>query len=203
MSKEEQQPVIPDDEWQDSTEDGLESSISGAPMQAKLDEIDRERGEFKALAQRAQADLINFRKKIEDDRGEMIRSIATRLIIRLLPIVDDLQRALAQPPEGESVAWLDGIRLIERSLKGLLEAEGVTEIEACGLQFDPSEHEALFAADCSDKQPGIVISVIRPGYRLHGRVLRAAQVVVARDKETKQDEPSGSDVAQNPDAREA
>ena len=168
-------------------------------LRAELDEADRERGQFKALAQRAQADLANFRKRMEDEREEIHRSTAARLITRLLPILDDLQRALGgAPATAQEAAWLDGVRIIERSLRSMLEAEGVTAIEADGKPFDPWEHEALYAVQDAEKQEGTVVTVIRPGYKLHGKVLRTAQVAIAQGANPKEQGPADIDPGLDP-----
>ncbi|MSQ22295.1 MAG: nucleotide exchange factor GrpE [Dehalococcoidia bacterium] len=150
-------------------------------LRAELDEAERERGQFKSLAQRAQADLANLRKRMEEEREEIHRSNAARMINKLLPILDDMQRALdSAPATAQDAAWLDGVRIIERSLRSMLEAEGVTSIEAVGKPFDPWEHEALYAVQDAEKPADTVVTVIRPGYKLHGKVLRTAQVAVSQ-----------------------
>ncbi len=174
----------PDNESQEERAAG-NYPLEGASMEALLAEMEeagRERGQFKALAQRAQADLENFRKRMEDEREEIHRSTAARLINKLLPILDDMQRALDHPPDtAQEASWLDGVRIVERSLRSMLESEGVTPIEADGKPFDPWEHEALFAVENTEKPEGTVVTVIRSGYKLHGKLLRTAQVSVAQD----------------------
>ena len=187
----------PQDQQEETTEGQVEPAPSVETLQAELDEANRERSQFKVMAQRAQADMMNFRKRVEEEREEMSRSVAARTITKLLPIMDDLQRALDQVPAGaEEAAWLDGIRLIQRSLESLLESEGVTPIEADGKTFDPWEHEALFTMENKDKEAGVVVSVIRPGYKLRGKVLRPTQVAVA-GPDHKDEEPIEEDEAQS------
>lgn len=163
-------------------------------LQAELEEAVRERSQFKALAQRAQADLENLRKRMDEERTEVHRAASAHIITKLLPVLDDLQRALGQATDDpRDATWVEGLGLIERNLLTLLESSGVTIIEADGKVFDPSEHEALYSVQDPDKEPGAVVSVIRAGYRFHGRVLRAAQVSVAQGEESEQAEPTGSD----------
>ena len=154
---------------------------------AEMEEAGRERGHFKAMAQRAQADLANFRKRMEDEREEIRRSTAARLISKLLPILDDMQRALDHPTDTvQEASWLEGVRMVERSLRLMLESEGVTPIEADGKPFDPWEHEALFAVETTEKPEGTVVTVVRSGYKLHGKLLRTAQVAVAQEAKPKE-----------------
>lgn len=193
MAKEEEAPGTPEEQPQEGAETQAQEAPSIETLQAELEEANRERGQFKALAQRAQADLVNLRRRVEEERGEVYHSTAARLIVKLLPIVDDLQRALDHVPVSEEEAfWLEGIRLIERSLQALLESEGVTPIEANGKAFDPWEHEALYSMESPGNKAGTVVSVIRPGYKLRGRVLRAAQVAVAHGQEPEEHKPSDS-----------
>ncbi len=162
-------------------------------LQAELAEAQRERSQFKALAQRAQADLQNLRKRMEEEREELSRSTSARFVLKLLPVLDDLQRALDRIPASvEEATWLEGIRIIERSLRSLLESEGVTPIEAEGKAFDPWEHEALFSVEDNGKADGTVVTVIRAGYKLRGKVLRTAQVAVSQGTKAKGQEPTAS-----------
>ncbi len=158
-------------------------------LEAQLEEADRERGQFREMAQRAQADLTNYRRRMEEERDEIFHAAASRVVNKLLPIVDDLQRALEQAPsKGEDAPWVEGVRIIEKSLKTLLESEGVTSIEAEGKPFDPWEHEAIMSLQSSEHEPGIVTQVIRPGYKMRNKILRAAQVAIAQEQQTKEEE---------------
>ena len=150
-------------------------------LQARFDEADRERAQFKAIAQRAQADLMNYRQQVERERRELHLATVERTIAKLLPILDDLQLALKHAPtESSDAIWVEGIRLIERRLLALLESEGVSAIAAEGKPFDPWQHEALFSMEDPSKEPGAVVMVIRQGYKLHDKVLRATQVAISQ-----------------------
>ena len=174
----------------------------GGTLQERLEEVDRERAQFKELALRAQADLANYRRRIEEEREEYNRAVAARFVLKLLPVLDDLQRALEYiPADSQEETWLEGIRLIERSLQALLTLEGVTPIEAAGQPFDPWEHEAMFSVNTEDHQHGTVVSVLRNGYKHHGKVLRPAQVTVANGNAQEQ-EPSAQQGAQTTEERE-
>ncbi len=126
--------------------------------------------------QRAQADFINYKRRTEQDRQESGRFANSVLILSMLPVLDDLERALdSVPPRLKKLAWVDGIRLIGHKLRESLKAQGLTPIEAEGEPFDPNLHEA---AMCSKGREGIVVRELQKGYRLHERVLRVAVVAV-------------------------
>lgn len=130
--------------------------------------------------QRAQADLANYRKRVERERETMKDTIRTGVIKRYLDVSDDLVLALKnKPQEGEGAEWAEGIALISRKLETLLEGEGLTMIEADGQQFDPRYHEAVSQEDSEDHESGQIIDVLKPGYMLGEKVLRAALVRVA------------------------
>ena len=151
---------------------------------AELEEALREKDQFRALAQRAQADLINYRRRVDDEREELRRSANTGLILRILTVVDDLERALdLVPDDAVAPGWLEGLQLVQRNLRNLLDAEGVTKIEAEGKPFEPWEHEAVSYEETTESEEGLVVKVFRDGYRRHGRIVRPAQVSVAKAPE--------------------
>lgn len=171
---------------------------------AELEEALREKDQFRAMAQRAQADLINYRRRVEDEREELRRSANTGLILRILTVVDDLERALALVPD-DAVApgWLEGLQLVQRNLQNLLDAEGVTKIEAEGKLFEPWEHEAVLYEETTESEEGLVVKVFRDGYRQHGRIVRPAQVSVAKAPEPQpQAETTQPETAQPETAQE-
>ena len=149
-----------------------------------LDEALREKDQFRSLAQRAQADLENYKRRAADEREEIRRFGQSQVILKVLAVADDFGRALEMVPE-DAVApgWREGLDLVRRRIDHLLETEGVTPIEARGKPFEPAEHEAVFFEETSEFEPGRVMSVIRNGYRHNGRVLRAAQVTVSKSPE--------------------
>ncbi|MBI4299196.1 MAG: nucleotide exchange factor GrpE [Chloroflexi bacterium] len=150
-------------------------------IKALLEEAVREREQFRGMAQRSQADLVNYRRRAEEERTSLLRSANAGLILKLLPIVDDFQRALSHlPSESLDTNWLEGLRLIFRKMEVLLESEGISRIDAVGKDFDPWEHEALFYEESQDKETGKVVAIIREGYKLHDRVLRPAQVAISK-----------------------
>ena len=125
---------------------------------------------------RAEADFENYKKRVEQERAETARFASTALILNILPVLDDLDRAFKSIPEKLThLTWTDGIRLIHRKLQATLEAQGVTEIKATGETFDPSIHEAVGQTAGED---GKIIEEAQRGYMLHGRVIRPAFVIV-------------------------
>jgi len=126
---------------------------------------------------RLAADFDNYKKRAARERQEYVTHANERLVTELLPILDDLERALSAAEEHQEAQLEEGVRLVHRSLAGLLERQGVTPIATDG-QFDPHVHEALLSQP-SEAEEGTVIDVVQKGYRLGDRVVRPARVVVA------------------------
>ena len=143
--------------------------------------------EMRMALQRVQADFVNYKRRSDQEREDMMGRLNAGLITRLLPVLDDLVMALGHVPEApEGRAWADGMGLINRKLHTILESEGAWVIEAEGSEFDPSQHESLGFQESTTHPEGQVVSVVRSGYTLNGRVLRPAQVIVARNPEPQQ-----------------
>jgi molecular chaperone GrpE len=139
---------------------------------------------------RAEADFENYKKRIEQERAETARFASTTLVLNILPVLDDLDRAFKSIPEKMAhLTWTDGIRLIHRKLQATLEAQGVTEIKALGETFDPSIHEAVGQ---TAGEEGKVIEEAQKGYRLHGRVIRPAFVIVGNGSHQEENEPESN-----------
>jgi molecular chaperone GrpE len=131
--------------------------------------------------QRAQADFVNYKRRIEQERGEVVNYANSALILSILPVVDDLERALASvPDELAGSKWVEGVRHIYRKLLGALETQGVSVIEAEGKDFDPNFHEAVMMAEGEE---GKVIGETQKGYKLHNRVIRPSKVMVGKGSE--------------------
>jgi molecular chaperone GrpE len=126
---------------------------------------------------RLAADFENYKKRAARERAEYVALANERLVKELLPILDDLERALSAAEEHEEARLEEGVRLVHRSLAQLLAREGLKEIETEG-QFDPHVHEALLSQP-SEAEEGAVIDVIQKGYRLGDRVIRPARVIVS------------------------
>ena len=189
MSYESVQPEEP------VSEGGEEADENG--LQEKLDEALREKDQFRAIAQRAQADLVNYKKRVTEEIQESRRSATTGILLRTLSVVDDLERALTLIPE-EAVAtgWSEGLTLVLRNLNTVLESEGVKRIEALGRNFDPREFEAVMHEETSEVDEGTVVHVVREGYIHRDRVMRAAQVVVAKSPPQENAADAGSGEAE-------
>jgi molecular chaperone GrpE len=142
-----------------------------------LGEVTRERDEYLDTLRRVQAEFANYRKRVARDQGDLVARAAERLVRELLPVLDDLERALEAANEHEEAKLEDGVRLVHRSFADALAKEGLVEIETEGT-FDPHTQEALLSQP-SDREEGTVIQVIQKGYRLGNKVLRPARVVVA------------------------
>ncbi|MEO8481265.1 MAG: nucleotide exchange factor GrpE [Acidobacteriota bacterium] len=145
----------------------------------------RERDELRDRLLRTAAEFDNFRKRTERERREASDYAATELLRELLPVVDDLERALAAPvehgPGKETIAaYRDGLDLIRRQFLDILKRRGVEPLDVVGQQFDPQWHEALAQEPANGRREGEVTAEIRRGYRLGQRLLRAALVKVAQ-----------------------
>jgi molecular chaperone GrpE len=143
----------------------------------RLAALAAERDEAIDRWKRAAADFDNFRKRAQRERDEYVTLANERLVKELLPVLDDLERALVAASEHEEAALEDGVRLVHQSLAALLARQGLQEIDAAG-KFDPHVHEALLSQP-SDAEEGSVIDVVQKGYKLGDRVVRPARVVVA------------------------
>ena len=152
-------------------------------LQARLEEAEREREQFKGIAARARADLVNYRRRAEEEKDEIRRNAKSTMLMKMLSTVDDLDRALALIPSDESAGWGEGIELVRRNVVNTLDSEGVTRVETLGKLYDPAYAEALLFRETEDGDEGTVVEVFKEGYMYKDRVLRAAQVVVAKRPE--------------------
>jgi molecular chaperone GrpE len=156
-------------------------AVDTSALQAEVDELRAKADEYLDGWQRARAEFANYKKRIERDQDEARARATAAVLAKILPIADDLQRALRDRPSGGTAdSWAEGIDLIERKLAALLEAEGVEPIPAAGLAFDPALHEAVTYEASDDHNEGQIIEVIQQGYRIGERVLRPARVRVAK-----------------------
>jgi len=131
--------------------------------------------------QRATADLSNYRRRTEEERVAVTQLANAILITKLLAVLDGFDRALATVPDEVHEGWIEGVQLVERKLRSLLESEGVTPIEAVGQPFDPNLHEAVVHEPTTEHPDNEVIGEVQRGYRLRDRVLRPALVRVANN----------------------
>jgi molecular chaperone GrpE len=146
------------------------------PLEDRLAKAEADAQKYLDNWRRAEADLQNYKRRAEQERDESRRFSSASLIINLLPIVDDFERAFSSIDSNlAGLTWLDGLRLIYRKLVALLENAGVRPIQADGQPFDPRFHEAVAHVEGEE---GKVLSEVQRGYMLHDRVLRPAMVVV-------------------------
>lgn len=145
-------------------------------LQKALEEEKQKAGEYLASWQRAQADFINYKRRNEQERLEFNSFANASLVRQILPVLDDMERAInAIPEEYAGDDWVEGVRLVERKFKTTLEGQGVKPIKAVGEEFDPNYHEALRQGKGKE---GIILEEIQKGYMLNDRLLRPARVVV-------------------------
>ncbi len=165
-----------------------EGQAGGAGTQAELtlpEQLEQARAQaeqYRDNWQRAAADFQNFKRRTEQERSEWHKYANAVLIARLLPVLDDFERALQTvPPEMARLSWAEGLFLIDRKLQAVLEQEGLKPIEALGQTFDPRVHEAVLYEEGAQGQADKVVAELQKGYRLHDRVLRPTMVKVARE----------------------
>jgi molecular chaperone GrpE len=177
------QPSDPAPDEQVSEPPCFETVLEEARSEAE--EHKRRADTYLDLAQRTQADFQNYKRRMEQERERLVNDANADLLRRVLPVLDDLERALAHVPgELAEDGWVHGVQLIGQKLNAVLEQEGLRRIGTEGELFDPHVHEAVAYEEHPEYGEGQVAGVYRPGYQLHERVLRAAQVTVARARPT-------------------
>ena len=158
--------------------DEAPAPTNDAELEERLAEVERERDEYLNDLKRVAADFENYRKRVARDQEGLVARAHERLVKELLPVLDDLERALEAAAQHEEAKLEEGVRLVHRELVEALAREGLVEVETDG-QFDPHVHEALLSQP-SEQEDGSVIEVLQKGYRLGDRVLRPARVVVSQ-----------------------
>jgi len=169
------QPLEPLEEREPVVDEG--SDPTGLTPDA-LANVEAERDEYLDLLQRTKADFENYRKRALREQERLVAHAHERLVKELLPILDDLERALEAAERHEEAALVDGVKLVQKSLRKALEKEGLAEIETEGA-FDPHVHEALATQPGNGAQSGHVLEVVQRGYRLGDKIVRPARVIVA------------------------
>jgi molecular chaperone GrpE len=145
--------------------------------QTEIDDLRRALEERDAQYLRLAADFENFRRRRAQEDLDRSRYASEATAVALLPVLDNLQRAIQHAPEGDPM--VDGVRMVARQFEDALRAVGVTAIDADGQPFDPAVHEAIGGEESPEVDRDTVVAVLQPGYRLHDRVLRPALVRVA------------------------
>jgi molecular chaperone GrpE len=149
-----------------------------ADLEKQLAEAQSQAAEYKDGWQRSVAEFQNYRRRVEAEKSEMYQGAVGTIIKHYLPVLDDMERAMDSRPA--DLAWANGVELICRKLQAILEAEGLTRMEAVGQKFDPNFHEAIMQEPVDGAESGTVTAVIRNGYMLGDRVIRPAMVKVAQ-----------------------
>jgi molecular chaperone GrpE len=186
MPEKKHHKTVEEAETQESTVEAPEAAQADTEeLQKRADEAEARVKELDAKAaenldgwRRAVAEFQNYKKRVDRDRESDKAIMKGDLIKRVLPVLDDLERALQNRPDDE--AWADGIELIKRKLQSILEAEGLKRIEAEGTAFDPNFHEAISYEAADGLESGHVIAVVQNGYMMGDYVVRPAMVRVAR-----------------------
>jgi molecular chaperone GrpE len=160
-------------------EEGEGSDSTGLTPTDELVRVTAERDEYLDLLQRVQADFENYRKRAAREQERLVAHAHERIVRELLPVLDDLERALDVAERHEEAQLVEGVELVEKALRKALEKEGLREIETDG-PFDPHVHEAVLAEPRDGAEPGSVVEVLQRGYRLGDRVVRPARVIVAQ-----------------------
>jgi molecular chaperone GrpE len=159
-----------------------QTTVDIAALQAELEKAQAQAAEYLEGWQRARAEFANYRRRIEAEREEIRCRSNEALLLKLLPIVDDFERAFqVLPTELADHPWMDGVRMILNKLHALLESENVTPVSAVGQMFDPRWHEAMMQEETTEHPDGTILEELRKGYRLGDRVLRPALVKVAHN----------------------
>lgn len=163
---------------QDTSPDVEQLSAEIDALNKRLAEAESKTFEYKDSWLRAQAEFQNYRKRIERDNELTYISLKGDILKKILPVLDDLERALQNRSADD--AWANGIELVARKFQNILESEGLKKIEALGAEFDPNFHEAISHEPADGAKSGHVIGVVQNGYTLGERVIRPALVRVAQ-----------------------
>jgi molecular chaperone GrpE len=158
-------------------------SVTESPAEqdvSPVDELRREKDALQDRLLRTAADFDNYRKRVERDRRDQADAMSADALADLIPIIDDLERALQAPTTGDLDSLRKGVELIHRQMLELLRKRGVKPIKAVGADFDPRFHESVISESSPDHREGEVIEELRRGYTLGDRLLRPAMVKVAK-----------------------
>jgi len=150
-------------------------------LQAARDEVQANFARYQRLA----ADFENYKRRTRQELGDRTQYANEELLRKLLPILDNLHRAVDHAPEGVDRNWFDGLRSVVRQFEDTLQAQGVSPSPAVGEKFDPAQHEAIAREETDEHEEGTIVEEIQPGYRLHERVLRPTLVKVAHPRALK------------------
>jgi len=170
-----------------------------AELQARLGEQEQRITDLQDKWHRAAADLVNLRRRTEQDKDDVQKFASMLLVQELLPVLDNFERAIATIPGNLAMlTWVHGVMLIERHLRAILEHRGLESIEAQGKPFSPHYHEAVSDRETNEAAPGTVLQEYQRGYAMHGRVIRPTLVELAKEPERTEQSP-GPEAPQPPD----
>ena len=168
---------------QSNDETKYDSTLQPDDIDNLRKELDKEKEKAKSYLanwQRSQADFANYKKHAAEEKGEIVDFAISAFILTLLPVVDDMEKALISlPPELENLNWVEGIKLIHANFKDSLQKQGLSEMNAVGTPFDPHFHNAVMQ---QEGQEGIVLEEIQKGYKFKNRVIRPSMVIVGEEK---------------------
>jgi molecular chaperone GrpE len=172
-------------------QEGEPNSATSAQLEQQLTTEQQKVRECQDLLLRTQADFANYRRRMSQEQVEGRSAAQSALLSQILPVLDDLERALeAAPPELATHPWAQGLFLVARRLTTLLNQLGVRQIGTPGESFDPRRHEAITTEARADVPEGTILRVSRPGYAQGERIIRPAQVSVAGSPSPKSDAPA-------------
>ena len=161
-----------------------------AELRAKLDVAEKDKAETYERLLRTAADFDNFRKRTRKEMDDARRSGREDLLRAVLPVFDNLERAIQSAPRSSDVkAMADGLSMVQRQFVDALAREGIARVPTVGQPFDPGVHEAIQQVETSEHAPGTVLAEVQPGYTQGERLMRAAMVVVAKAKSGDAEEP--------------
>ncbi len=163
---------------EETLEDANQTSAEMDALKRQLEDAEAKLAESVDGWQRSQAEFQNYKKRVERDNEMMRANMKGDIVKKILPVLDDLERAMQNRPANEP--WTDGIELIVRKFQSVLDSEGVKKIEAEGVEFNPNFHEAISNEPNEEVESGHVIAVVQNGYMLGERVIRPALVRVAQ-----------------------
>ncbi|HXN58363.1 MAG TPA: nucleotide exchange factor GrpE [Candidatus Angelobacter sp.] len=155
------------------------------PVDPELQAVRDEAEATFARYQRLAADFENYKRRTRQDLADRTQFANEELLRKLLPLRDNLQRALEHAPEGIDRNWFEGMKLVVRQFDDVLQAQGLSTIPAVGEKFDPAQHEAIASEETDEHEEGTILEEMQPGYRLHNRVLRPTLVKVAHPRALK------------------
>lgn len=167
--------------FNDAEAENLAEEDNGESVKSIVKKLEEEKAELVNLTQRLQADFENFRRRTRGEKDELIQYASQGVITKLLPVLDNFDRALSAAKEREAEnGFIDGVEMIFRQLLQVLASEGLEEVDAIGCAFDPNCHDAVMQVEDSEAEKNTVLEEVQKGYRLKGKLIRPSMVKVAQ-----------------------